>query len=210
MKSKIFLIVLIFISVYSVKAQNLHTDSNAASLTNEAETTMGWTGNGIMSSDSSEAQQGAFSIKLDYNSANSRIAQYTFPAVVGEEYSISIWAKEGTQSNDPAFANWTGFQNFSVTPITGTNWTQYTFVLTANNANPRIRIFSGSRNGGAAGDHIFFDSISIVPTSAGPDTEAPSAITDLVASGTTDTDTDLTWTASTDNGKRCSSKYFSS
>ena len=52
----------------------------------------------------------------------------------------------------------------------------------------------------ALGNTIFLSDAAInVVTLSGPDIEAPSAISDLVASNTTETTTDLSWTASTDN-----------
>ena len=53
-------------------------------------------------------------------------------------------------------------------------------------------------------NHIFFDisNANFTITGGGPDTQAPTAPTNLTASGTTSTTTNLSWTASTDNVDR--------
>ena len=197
MKIKLFF-ALAFIFSISLKAQQLYNDLNAASLVNETNAVTGWTGDGILSSSNVDVQNGSYAMRLEFAGQNNKVGQYSFPAIIGEQYTIIIWAKRGTQSSDPAFANWTGLQGAAVTPISSTSWTQYTFNVTANNTNPTIRIFSGSKNGGVVGDFIYFDAISIIQTS-GTDTEAPTAVTDISASGITTTTVGLSWSASTDN-----------
>ena len=197
MKIKLFF-ALAFIFSISLKAQQLYNDLNAASLVNETNAVTGWTGDGILSSSNVDVQNGSYAMRLEFAGQNNKVGQYSFPAIIGEQYTIIIWAKRGTQSSDPAFANWTGLQGAAVTPISSTSWTQYTFNVTANNTNPTIRIFSGSKNGGVVGDFIYFDAISIIQTS-GTDTEAPTAVTDISASGITTTTAGLSWSASTDN-----------
>jgi chitodextrinase len=195
MKSKLLLFSIMLVSL-SIQSQNLHDDSNAASLLNESNATTGWNGNGVLTSDATDVQNGSFSMRLEYNGGSSRLVEYIFPAVVGEDYVITIWAKEGSQSTSPAFAGWVGM-SIPVTPISGTTWTQYTFNVTATSTAPRIRVFSGG-TGAVPGDFMYFDTVSIV-LAAGADIEAPSAVTTVAASNTTITTTDLSWAASTDN-----------
>ena len=152
----------------------------------------------MITSDATDVQNGSFSFRVDRSANNGRNAQYTFNAVVGEDYTITIWAKQGAQADDPAFAGWTGLQGFSLTRIENTTWTEFTWVVTATNTTPQIKVFTGSNNGSSPGDHIYIDAVSIIPASGG-DTEAPSAVTDLSSSNTTETTTDLSWSASTDN-----------
>jgi len=184
----------------SVFAQNLYDDSNAASPTNESNTTTGWSGSAILSSDNTDAQSGLFSIRAESDGNNGTNIQYGFNAVVGQAYTITIWAREGTQSNQPAFANWQGLSGFSTTGITGNTWTLYTFNVTATSTTPSIRIYTSPWSARlVAGNSVLVDNISILPEGATTDTEAPSAITNLASSNTTATSTDLNWSASTDN-----------
>ena len=198
---KKLLLPLFLLGTFGVFAQNLHTQSNAASITNESNSTNGWTGLGVITSDNTEAQSGNFSIKVESTNNNGRTLQYTFNAVVGQDYTISIWAKEGPQASanaDPAFANWAGFNGFATTAITGTDWTEYVFNVTATSTAPIIRIYTTSwilRN--EAGNSVIIDSVSILAD--GSDTESPSAVSDLTSSNTTATTTDLSWSPSTDN-----------
>ncbi|MFD2098871.1 fibronectin type III domain-containing protein [Flagellimonas iocasae] len=198
---KKLLSIVLLLGVSSAIAQNLYDDSNAASPTNESNSTAGWTNTAQLFSDNTTAQSGQFSLRAVSTNNNGRGMEYTFNAVVGQDYDITIWAREGAQSSDPAFANWFGFQTFPVTPIVGTTWTQYSWTLTATTATPTIRIFTSSYSQRfVAGNTIYVDNITIVEAggTAG-DTEAPSTITDLASSNTTTTSTQLSWSASTDN-----------
>ena len=141
MPKKLLFYLLLF-GVSSAIAQNLHDDSNAASPTNEANTTTGWSGSALLFSDNSDAQSGLFSIRAESNGNNGMMVQYTFDAVVGQDYTISIWAREGDQSNQPAFANWAGLSGFGTTAITGNSWTEYTFNVTATSTTPTIRAYT--------------------------------------------------------------------
>ncbi|MGX1930521.1 fibronectin type III domain-containing protein [Flagellimonas sp. 2504JD4-2] len=72
--------------------------------------------------------------------------------------------------------------NFNVTGLTAE--TSYDFTVFAEDA---------------AGNTSLVSNTETVVTTAAPDTEAPSAITDLASANTTATTTDLSWSASTDN-----------
>ncbi|RTE53813.1 hypothetical protein EHW67_07715 [Arenibacter aquaticus] len=201
MKSEKLLFFVLFFMVLGVSAQNLHTQANAASIDNEANTVTGWTTNNraIATSSAVNPFAGSFSISVALNGSTGGYAGYTFTAVVGEVYDISIWAREGNLSFRPAFANWSGFSNFSTTAITGSNWTQYTWSLTATTTSPEIRVYAAPWSGGQAGTEVLIDNVSITLQGSGADTEAPSAPSNLTASGTTTTTTNLSWNASTDN-----------
>jgi chitodextrinase len=196
MKSKL-LFVLVALFFLSAESQNLHDDANAASVNNEANTVTGWNTTGGLTSDATDPQLGSFSMRFEQLSSTQREASYAFVAVTGEDYTITIWAKRGSQSTNPAFGAWSGLSGFSTTQVASTNWTQYTWNVTATRTNCVIRVYSG-KSSGSVGDHIFLDNISIVPTTPG-DTEAPSAVTDVAGSNTTMVSTDLSWTAATDN-----------
>ncbi|MDA8685540.1 fibronectin type III domain-containing protein [Robiginitalea sp.] len=184
----------------SVIGQELHSNSNAASINNEANDINGWSTNADLFSDNSDPLTGNFALRV-VSTANGRFVSYSFNAVVGANYTIRIWARQGPQVTNPpapAFAIWSGFQGFRTTPITSSTWNEYVFNLTARNTNPQIRIYTGtSSSNGDLGNTLFIDGVSI--TRDGSDTEPPSPITDLIANNTSDTSTELTWTASADN-----------
>ena len=181
-------------------SQELHTQSNAVSIANEANATTGWTGSSTITSDTSDPYgSGTYALKIvsTSNNTNDRRVSYNFTVVNGETYDISIWAKQGSQSNDPAFALWSGFSNFSTTAISGTTWTEYTFTLTANATSATIIAFTGSSGGGSTGDELYLDHVSITQQGSS-DTQAPTAPT-VTSSGNTATTVDLSWSGATDN-----------
>ncbi len=184
-----------------VNAQNLHTQSNAASPENESNGTTGWTGGATITSSSEDPQSGSFSIRAVSTNNNGRNLEYGFTAVVGVDYVIRIWAKEGPEvspNNEPAFANWTGLAGFTTTVIAGSTWNEYVFNVTATSTSPVIRIFTSPYTQRLVqGNTISVDNVSII--AEGSDTEAPSAVTNLSSANTTATGTSLSWNASTDN-----------
>ena len=200
MPKKLLLILMLF-GASNVFAQNLYIDSNAASPNNEANTTTGWSGSALLFSDNTDPQSGLFAIRAESNGNNGTFVQYSFNAVAGQDYTISIWAREGDQSNQPAFANWQGVSGFSTTNILGSTWTEYVFDITATSNNPVIRVYTSPWVARLqAGNAVLLDNISILPEGVGAeDTEAPSAVTDVSSSNTTSTGTQLNWSASTDN-----------
>ncbi|WP_222983921.1 fibronectin type III domain-containing protein [Flagellimonas meishanensis] len=188
----------VFLGTSFAFAQNLYDDSNAASPANEADATTGWAGTANIFSDNTDVQSGNFSLRAVSNGNNGTYVAYTFDAVVGQDYNITIWARRGAQFNNPAFANWQGMAGFSTTPIGTGVWTQYNWTVTANSATPQIRVYVSPWSARlVAGNTVFIDNITIVAD--GSDTEAPSAVTDLSSSNTTFNSTDLSWSASTDN-----------
>ncbi|MAU16734.1 MAG: hypothetical protein CMH46_14495, partial [Muricauda sp.] len=198
---KKLLFILMLVGASNVFAQNLYDDSNAASPNNETNSTTGWSGSALLFSDNTDAQSGLYSIRAESNGNNGTYVEYSFDAVVGENYTISIWAREGDQSNQPAFANWQGLSGFSTTNILGTTWTEYVFNVTATSTSPGIRVYTSPWAARLqAGNAVLIDNISILPEGGGEtDNEAPSAVVDLSSSGTTSTGTVLSWSASTDN-----------
>ena len=184
--------------ITGVFSQNLYDDANAASPANEADATTGWAGTTDTFSDNTDAQSGVFSLRAVSNGNNGTYVSYTFDAVIGQDYNITIWARRGAQFNNPAFANWQGMAGFSTTPISTGVWTQYNWTVTANSASPSIRVYCSPWSARlVAGNTVFLDNISIVAD--GADTEAPTAVTDLSSANTTFDSTDLSWSASTDN-----------
>lgn len=198
MKFLKLLILLLAVSISS-EAQNLYTASNAASPSNEANSTSGITGAAQVSSVTTNPQNGSWALRA-VSTSTGRDVRATFSAVVGTTYNISIWARRGNPANNPAFANWTGFSGFSTRTITSTNWTQYNFTVTATNSNPVIIAYT-SPIGAAAGMEIFIDNIMITPQGGGGggDTQPPSAPSNLTASNVAQNTLTLNWNASTDN-----------
>jgi len=188
--------IILFSMAYHVNGQNLHNVSNAVSIGNEANATTGWTGTAVFTSDTENPFDGLYSFRCVTSPTNGRETRFTFPAVIGETYNISIWAKQGNYSYQPAFANWTGFSGFATRLITSTIWTEYSFTLITTSATPIIRAYTSPSSGAIEGSTIFIDRVSIFAAS---DTEVPSAPANLTASDTTVTSVFLSWTASTDN-----------
>ncbi|NAY91246.1 hypothetical protein GTQ34_04875 [Muricauda sp. JGD-17] len=184
--------------VTGVFAQNLYDDANAASPANEADATTGWAGTTDIFSDNTDAQSGVFSLRAVSNGNNGTYVSYTWDAVVGQDYYISIWARRGAQFNNPAFANWQGVSGFSTTAITNSTWQQREWTVTATSTTPQIRVYVSPWSARlVAGNTVFIDNIVIVPD--GADTEPPTPVNDLTSSNTTFNSTELTWSASTDN-----------
>ncbi|WP_435137104.1 fibronectin type III domain-containing protein [Formosa sp. A9] len=192
---KYFYLFVLFFQTAVLFSQNLHTHSNAASGDNESNSVLGWNSNANLTSSGINPQSGNFSLRVAATGQNSRDMNYTFNAVVGEQYIVSIWARGGESSFQPAFANWTGVQGFNTTLISGTNWTEYTWTLIATNSNPLIRVYAAPYSGWQVGHEVFIDNVSITIL----DAEAPSVPTGLLASNLGTTGLDLSWTASTDN-----------
>ncbi len=201
MRPKLILLLTLFFLSTNIWAQNAHTHANAASINNEANGVAGWSGGAVISSVGTESQLGNFSIRAVSTASNGRTMNYTYNAQIGQQYTIRIWAKEGPQVSTPAapaFAVWSGMTGFSTTPIQGTDWEEYVFNVTATSTSPRIRVYTSNMStSSTAGNTIFIDNISIL--AVGSDSEPPSAVTTLAASGTTTSGTELSWSASTDN-----------
>ncbi|MEO5789228.1 fibronectin type III domain-containing protein [Gelidibacter sp.] len=197
-----FLTVLVFALTARLSAQDLHSSANAASVNNEANSTSGWTGLATLTSDSSDPQLGSYAIKAVSTANDGRTVSYRFSAVIGQAYTVRIWAKYGPRVNNNssgAFAVWTGLSGWDTTPISGTVWREYVFNVTATSTNPTIVAYTNSSATKLiAGNTILIDNVSILPTGVS-DTQAPTAPSNLTASGTTTTTTNLSWTASTDN-----------
>ncbi|WP_108424740.1 fibronectin type III domain-containing protein [Flagellimonas amoyensis] len=199
MSKKLLFLYFFLFSVFGAFAQNLHSQANAASIDNEANSTTGWTGTGNITSSTTNPFQGTYAISLvatQGNASTGRNMSYTFNAVVGQVYNISIWARQGNLANSPAFANWTGFAGFATTTINSAAWTQYNWSLTATNATPVINVYSSPISGSQAGNQVFVDAVSI--TTPNSDNQPPTAVV-VSSSNTTSTGTQLSWTASTDN-----------
>lgn len=193
---KVLPVILLLTIVTAARGQNLHNVSNAVSFENESNTTTGWTGTAVLTADSEDPFHGQYAFRCVTSPTNGREVRYTFAAVVGQTYHISIRARQGTPSISPAFANWLGFSGFTTRLITGTTWTEYIFTLVATSTAPVIRAYTSPSSGNTQGSTIYLDRVSIFSAA---DTQAPTNPGNLTASGTTINSTTLNWSASTDN-----------
>lgn len=188
-----------FISLLG-NAQQLHTESNAASIDNEANEVTGWysPGSASITSETTSPHHGAYVVKIEASSTtdNDRNARYQFDATIGEIYDISIWTRSGSQSVDPAFAAWSGVSGFNnpTNISTSGSWTEYTFTITATSSTVTLRVYTGSGSQGATGDVLYIDAVSIVAQ----DDQNPTAPV-LTSNEKTDTTVDLSWSGATDN-----------
>ncbi|MDA8686255.1 fibronectin type III domain-containing protein, partial [Robiginitalea sp.] len=200
---KVFTLVLSLFAFSGLYSQQVYTDANAASIINEANATTGWTTAATINSVTTNPFDGDFALELisTGDGANTGRSWFTtFDAVVGQSYTISIWARLGSQTANsaPAFAGWTGTNFGGARVITGIDWTEYVFEVIAMGTAPEIRIFSGGADSNnEAGATVYIDVISIGIT--GSDVNPPSSPTNLLATNTTATGTTLSWTAATDD-----------
>ncbi|MEQ5790806.1 fibronectin type III domain-containing protein [Muricauda sp. NFXS6] len=193
--TKIFILSLLVVGISY--AQEIHTHSNAASIVNESNATSGWsvTSAGSISSVQDEFIDGNYSMKVSATSAGWAIASYSFNAEIGEVYDISIYAKKAS-TKTPGFFLWEGFSDFVSQSVTSTNWTLYTFSVTASDTSAIIKVYTGNTYPAAVGDAVYIDSVSIQKAST--DTQAPTAPS-LTSTGQTATTVDLSWSGATDN-----------
>ncbi len=161
----LFLASLLF--TMQLSAQELFTDANAASPTQENNTDTGWAHDGFLDAVTEEVQNGTFSLRLLANGDGWYKARYLFDVEIGKQYTIKIWAKRPTTNNrNPGFLLWTGFESFTPMDITHTTWHEYEWTLTANATTAEIKIYAGRPTAGDTTDKkIYFDNISIM----GPD-----------------------------------------
>ncbi|MEO5776220.1 MAG: reprolysin-like metallopeptidase [Flavobacterium sp.] len=91
----------------------------------------------------------------------------------------------------------TGYDVYKDGALLGSTTTATTYAVTGLTASTAYAFTVKAKD--AAGNVSAVSNTANVTTSAAPDTTAPSAPSSLTASGTTQTTTDLSWTASTDN-----------
>jgi chitodextrinase len=128
-------------------------------------------------------------------------APNTAVSYVGGSTQTVTWAVAGTTANGVNCANvdillsTDGGNTWPVTLLAATPNDGTQAVTIPNTAGTQNRIMVKGTN------HIFFDvsNANFTITAGSGDTVAPSAPTNLAASGTTQTTTNLSWTASTDN-----------
>jgi chitodextrinase len=124
----------------------------------------------------------------------------TAVSYVGGSTQTVTWAVAGTTTNGVNCAN----VDILISHDGGNNWNML-LAATPNDGTQAVTIpnTAGSQNRimVKGTNHVFFDvsNANFTITAGSSDTVAPSAPTSLAASGTTQTTTNLSWTASTDN-----------
>lgn len=124
----------------------------------------------------------------------------TAVSYVGGSTQTVTWAVAGTTANGVNCAN----VDIMISHDGGNNWNML-LAATPNDGTQAVTIpnTAGTQNRimVKGTNHIFFDvsNANFTITAGSSDTVAPSAPTSLAASGTTQTSTNLSWTASTDN-----------
>ena len=124
----------------------------------------------------------------------------TAVSYVGGSTQTVTWAVAGTTANGVNCAN----VDILISTNAGTTWTTL-LAATPNDGTQAVTIPNtpGTTNRimVKGTNHIFFDvsNANFTITAGSSDTTAPTAPTSLAASGTTQTTTNLSWTASTDN-----------
>lgn len=127
-------------------------------------------------------------------------APNTAVSYVGGSTQTVTWAVAGTTANGVNCAN----VDILISTNAGSTWTTL-LAATPNDGTQAVTIpnTAGTTNRimVKGTNHIFFDvsNANFTITAGSSDTTAPSAPTSLTASGTTQTTTNLSWTASTDN-----------
>jgi len=188
------ILTLFFLLVSQAISQNLYTSPNAASTNNEQNTITGWTGPAEIESKDDDPHHGQYAIRIKSEDGGT-YGQYSFAAVPGTSYTITIWARRG-QSSNSEFDEWQGFSDFQKRNITGQGWKEYVFNVTASSSQPVIKVFA-TKNG-SDNRQVFVDAITIYAQQQ-PDNEPPTAPAGLSASGVTSSSLTLTWLPSTDN-----------
>lgn len=166
-------------------------------------------GNDCSRTASSFSYEGSYSVRLRDNSGtSSAMTSQNFNLSSYDEVTISFYYYANGMENGKDF--WLRYYNGSswttiATYTSGIDFSNNAFfsasiTLTesqynlATNAQFRIQCDAQRKN-----DQVFIDQVIIVGTLSGPDVTPPSVPANLTASNTTQTTTDLTWNAATDN-----------
>ena len=157
----------------------------------------------------SYSYEGSYSVRLrDGTGTSSAMTSQTFDLSSYGEVEISFYYYSNGMENGDDFwlrynngSSWSTLATYtSGTDFNDNSFSSATFTLTdtqynlASNAQFRIQCDANRKN-----DQVYIDQVIITGTLSGPDVTPPSVPTNLIASGTTQTTTILSWNASTDN-----------
>jgi hypothetical protein len=150
------------IIIEEVVAEELFTGNAAADADGEVNSTAGFStlGNTSVSVNSTDQQFGSYCIELENGAAGGGFdrVEYDITVEVGEQYNVSIWARELVGS-DGRIQLWDGVTGWSTVVLTNT-WTEYTATVTATATTMKMRFYPNNGSG-ASGDKILLDNISI-------------------------------------------------
>ena len=141
----------------------LHTQANAASDPNgnEANDTTGWTTPSCtLTSVTIDPQTGTYHLKAVADDGCYNRIYYSFTAIVGQRYYVSLWAKRGAQGTTQRIWRWTGVETSPDEEIAEGDWAKYTYTVTASDTTIVVRIDAAVT--GAAGDEVYVDNVSIL------------------------------------------------
>jgi len=150
------------IIIEEVVVEELFTGNAAADADGEVNSTAGFStlGNTSVSVNSTDQGFGSYCIELENGAAGGGFdrVEYDVTVEVGEQYNVSIWARELVGS-DGRIQLWDGVTGWSTVVLTNT-WTEYTATVTATATTMKMRFYPNNGSG-AAGDKILLDNISV-------------------------------------------------
>ncbi len=175
----------------------LYTQSNAASISNEINSTTGWNGIGVTTVNSVADTDGSSNYSIEITRGNGsgfNAAQTTISNLNnGEQYNVVIRARKDVNNtgNNPFFFNWSGISETINTPVTGSTYEDYIFPITSDGNNLVITVYACDCS--VATDKLYISSVSVIPVN-NTSNQSPTAPT-LTSTSQTDTTVDLSWTA---------------
>ncbi|MEX0314456.1 MAG: hypothetical protein AB3N18_09790 [Allomuricauda sp.] len=195
MKSKIvfFYFLLALFSALDLVGQELHSQSNAASIANESNSLDGWTSGSSqtnLSVESNDVYHGSHAIRIEASADGWVRGLYSFSTTANTQYKIVIHAK--MLSPLGGLWSWEGFSDFVGVDIEDAGWKRYELNLTASGTEALIKVYSGHPS--VAGNAVLIDYVSIQEL----DSQSPTAPVLSEISHTNDL-VNLSWTFATDN-----------
>ncbi|WP_340067298.1 fibronectin type III domain-containing protein, partial [Ascidiimonas aurantiaca] len=175
----------------------LYTEASAAGNYQEADGPGSWSHAYYLSTETASVAVGSRALRITREAVNTQ-SEYTFPTVAGATYTISGQLRANTLNEQYiSMLDFTASSEDSGRSP-GTSWQPFTYTAVAVGSTARIRI-GANTTGGAAGDHLLLDALSIRCMSCPTDTQVPGAPGGLTATGLTATGATLNWNAATDN-----------
>ncbi|PNQ74723.1 hypothetical protein C1T31_00855 [Hanstruepera neustonica] len=166
-------------------------------------------GNDCSRTATSYSYEGSYSVRLrDGSGVSSAMTSQTFDLSSYDEVTISFYYYASGMENGKDFwlryyngSSWSTLATYtSGVDFSNNSFYSASFTLDASqynlpaNAQFRIQCDAQRKN-----DQVYIDQVIILGMLSGPDVTPPSVPSNLTASNTTQTSTDLTWNASTDN-----------
>jgi len=161
-----FLLLIIFTTNW-VFSQEIHTESNAASIANESNYINGWApvnSSTALSVESNDVYQGSYAIRIQAQADAASRGAYSFSTTANTQYKIVVYAKK--LSPNAGFWAWEGFTDFAGVDIVGTDWNRYEFNFTASGTEALIKVYAGAP--ATMGDAVLIDYISIQELDSSP------------------------------------------